>query len=127
MPDAYRLDRNSDTGDEQAPIDESSATDTAQRESFGRRFRRLVSGLRDSSLAQSLLSRRPWVILVLVLVYFAVYTDDLRVINLTGQIVLKHYQLIGNYQFDVSTLPTGMYIIKLITADKHLQIKFVKN
>ena len=55
------------------------------------------------------------------------FSYNLQIINLTGQIVLKHDRLIGNHQLDVSELPNGMYIIKLILADKQLQIKFVKN
>ena len=55
------------------------------------------------------------------------FSYDLQIINLTGQVLLKQDHLIGDYQFDVSPLPNGMYIIKLISEDKQLQIKFVKN
>ena len=55
------------------------------------------------------------------------FSYDLQIINLAGQVLLKQDQLIGDYQLDVSPLPIGMYIIKLISADKQLQLKFVKN
>ena len=55
------------------------------------------------------------------------FSYDFRVINLTGQVVLKQEQLIGNQQIDVSHLPAGIYIVQITSNDKQKQIKFVKD
>jgi hypothetical protein len=51
---------------------------------------------------------------------------DLKIINLTGQVVKELNRMIGNQQLDVKDLLPGMYIIHIVSDKQHMQIKFVK-